>query len=127
VSREVIRDIVVPIVARILHDDGYFTPYRTFVLADENLEQFLEEEMRRQFSVIGANGCQHLKEQLEEAKKNDPYEFEYLLRQLVQKYVKLQIKIRQAKKRQNDLSGPPDRFQPQRRKSSVLFQPQQDQ
>jgi hypothetical protein len=50
--------------------------------------------------VIGANGCQHLREQLEEAKRNDPYAFEQLLRRLLTMYVKLSVKIRTAKKLQ---------------------------
>jgi hypothetical protein len=126
-SRIVIRDIVIPIVAKILHEDGYFTPYRSFDVADEQLELFLEEEMRRHFGVIGANECQHMREQLEEAKKNDPYAFEFLLRQLVAKYVKMQVKVRQLKKKQPGLQGPPDRFAEQRSKYNLLFSQQQDQ
>lgn len=125
-SREVIHDVIIPIISKIMREDGFFTPYRTIDLNDEHLEQFLEEEMRRRFGVIGANGCQHLKEQLEEAKKNDPYELEYLLRQLLRKYVKLQVKIRQGKRRRSDLRGPPDRFLEQRRKYGMLFHSQQD-
>jgi hypothetical protein len=125
-SRIVIRDIIIPIITKILREEGYVTPYGTFSMADEHLEQFLEEEMRRHFGVIGANECQHLREQLEEAKKNDPYAFEFLLRQLLAKYVKMQVKVRQLKK-QPILQGPPDRFAEQRRKYSQLFGQLQDQ
>lgn len=126
-SNGVIRDIVIPILEKIMHEDGYLTPYyRTYVVRDEQLEQFLEEEMRRLFGVIGANGCQHLKEQLEEAKKNDPYAFEYVLRQVLSKYVKLQVKMRQLKKEQTGFKGPPDRFAQQRKKYNLLFGQQQD-
>lgn len=120
-SDQVIRDIVIPIVTKIMHQDGYFTPYGRITVRDEELEKFLEEEMRRMFGVIGANGCQHLKEQLEMARKNDPYAFEYVLRQVLSKYVKLQIKMRQVKKKQSGQDGPPDRFAEQRRMYSLLF------
>jgi hypothetical protein len=125
-SRQVIRDIAIPIVSKILSEDRYLPTYRSFEVEDEHLEQFLEEEMRRRFGVVGANECQHLKEQLEEAKKNDPYEFEYVLRQLLRKYVKLQIKIRQAKKRQTNFEEVPDRFSEQRKRYNLLFHRQQD-
>lgn len=125
-SDQVIRDIVIPIVTKIMREDGYLTPYGRYTVRDEQLEKFLEEEMRRMFGVIGANGCQHLKEQLEEAMKNDPYAFEYVLRQVVQKYVKLQVKMRQMKKKQTGLEGPPDRFAEQRRNYNLLFSRQED-
>jgi len=119
-SRAVIHDIVLPIVSKIMAEEGYLNPYRPVDIRDENLEEFLEEEMRRHFGVIGANGCQHLKEQLEEAKKNDPYAFEFLLRQIVQRYVKLAVKLRKAKKRGREFQGPPDRFSEQRRRYNRL-------
>ena len=123
-SRQIIRDIVIPIVTKIMRQDGYF--YGNPSLKDEKLEEFLEEQMRRMFGVIGANECQHLKEQLEEAKKNDPYAFEYVLRQVLQQYVKLQVKLRQAEEKQNGTEGPPDRFAQQRRAYSQLFGRQQE-
>jgi len=115
-SRTVIHDIVLPIVSRIMAQEGYFSSYRPVEIRDENLEEFLEEEMRRYFGVIGANGCQHLKEQLEEAKKNDPYAFEYFLRQLLKKYFKLTVKLGKVKRLENEFQGPPDRFSEQRRR-----------
>jgi hypothetical protein len=99
-----------PIVSKIMVEDGYLNSHRWFEIRDENLEEFLEEEMRKYFGVIGSNGCQHLKEQLEEAKKNDPFAFEYLLKQLLKKYAKLSINLRKFKKRENENQGPPDRF-----------------
>jgi len=120
-SRTIIQDIVLPIVSRIMAEEGYFSSYRPVDIRDENLEEFLEEEMRRYFGVIGANGCQHLKEQLEEAKKNDPYAFEYLLRQLLKKYVKLAVKLRKTKKRGNEFQGPPDRFSEKRKQYNRLL------
>lgn len=115
-SRSVIRDIVITIVSKIMVEEGYFGGYRRFDIRDEHLEEFLEEEMRRRFGVIGSNGCQHLREQLEEAKKNDPYSFEFLVRQLVEKYVKLSAKIRYAKNLEDLEKGPPDRFSELRKK-----------
>jgi len=116
VSRSVIHDIVVPIVSKIMVEDGYFSPHRRLDIRDEHLEEFLEEAMRRRFGVIGSNGCQHLREQLEEAKKNDPYSFEFLVRQLLEKYVKLSTKIRHAKELEDLEKEPPDRFSELRKK-----------
>lgn len=115
-SRSVIRDIVIPLVSKMMVEDGYFSGYRRFDIRDEHLEEYLEEEMRRRFGVIGSNGCQHLREQLEEAKKNDPYSFEFLVRKLVEKYVKLATKIRYAKELEDLEKGPPDRFSELRKK-----------
>lgn len=75
-----------------------FSNYHQFVIQDPNLEEFLEEELRRRFGVIGANDCQHLREQLEEAKRNDPYAFEQLIKRLLSQYVNLSVKLRNAKK-----------------------------
>jgi hypothetical protein len=120
-SRTVIHDVVLPIVSSIMAKEGFFGSYRPVDIRDQNLEEFLEEQMRRYFGVIGANGCQHLKEQLEEAKKNDPYAFEYLLRQLLRKYVQLQVRLRKAKLKEDALQGPPDRFSEQRKRYNQLL------
>lgn len=119
-SRMVIRDIVIPIVEKILQQERYHTAYRHPVVRDPNLEEFLEEELRRRFGVIGASECQHLREQLEQAKKNDPYAFEFLIGILLNKYVKLAAKIRHAKKLKELEEGPPDRFSELRRKYKLL-------
>jgi len=108
-SRMVIRDIVIPIVEKIVQQ-GFYDGFQRRVIQDPDLEDFLEEEMRRRFGVIGANECQHLREQLEEARKNDPYAFEFLISQLLEKYVRLAVKIRSAKKLKEVEKGPPDRF-----------------
>lgn len=111
-SRTVIRDIVIPLVSKILIKDGFIDQYRTFHFRDRHLEEFLEEEMRRRFGVIGSNGSQHLRRQLEEAEKNDPYALEFLIRELLEKYVRLAITIR---KHEIVAGGPPDRFSELRR------------
>jgi len=113
-SRRVIRDIVIPIVANIMRQEGHYALRPT--IRDQHLEEFLEEEMRRHFGVIGADGCQHLREQLEEAKKNDPFAFEFLIRALVKKYGTLATKIRDAEKLKKLEEGPPDRFSELRRR-----------
>lgn len=122
-SRQVVRDIVVPIIEKIMREQGFFPTYRPHVIHDPRLEEFLEEEMRRHFGIMGANECQHLREQLEEAKKNDPYAFEYLLKQLLDKYVKLSVKLRQVKKL-DVLEGPPDRFSKLRKKYPLSYSQQ---
>lgn len=116
-SRQIIRDIVIPIVAKIMSEQGFLN-WRAQIL-DDQLEEFLEEEMRRRFAVSGANECQHLKEQLEEALKNDPYAFEFVAKRILEKYVKLAAKLRGAK-RLEKLEGPPDRFSELRRKYPTL-------
>lgn len=125
-SRTVITDIVLPIVSRILNEADSTRFPRYAVIRDENLERYLEEEMQRWFGVIGADGCQHLREKLEEARKNDPSAFDQLLRELLTKYVKLQIKIRQAKATRDEIKGPPDRFLQLRRKYVEIFERQHE-
>ncbi|MEM3731882.1 MAG: hypothetical protein QXE74_08985 [Candidatus Bathyarchaeia archaeon] len=120
-SRTVIVDVVIPIVSKIMAEEGYVNPFWPIEIRDEKFIEFLEEEMRRHFGVIGSNGCQHLKEQLEEAKKNDPFAFEYLVKQLLRKYVKLSVMLRKAKKTEGELEGPPDRFAEFRRRYNQLF------
>nr|MDO8134474.1 hypothetical protein [Candidatus Njordarchaeum guaymaensis] len=121
-SRTVITDIVIPVVSKILADAGFPGLYGQVEVRDENLEEYLEEEMRRLFGVIGADRCQHLKEQLEEAKKNDPFAFEHLLKQLLTKYVKMQIMLRQARDKKDESVDPPDRFAEQRRRYNMLLE-----
>jgi len=124
-SRAVIRDIVIPIVERIMWHNNNYAIWRTTLIRDPNLEAFMEEEMRRYFGIIGANECQHLREQLEEAYKNDPYAFEQLVERLVRKFVKLSIKIRSAKKSHEPKmlrrlrEEPPDRFTELRKRSNL--------
>jgi hypothetical protein len=98
-SRIVIHDIVMPIVQKILQQTYSFPGHTHFTaIRDVHLEEFLEEELRRHFGVIGANDCQHLREQLSEAKRNDPYSFDLLIRRFLNRYVQLQTKLRLAKK-----------------------------
>ena len=112
-SRTVIHDVVIPVVERIIIQQRFgWNP----IAQDSRLEEFLEEEMRRHFGVVGANECQHLKEQLEEAKKNDPFAFEYLLARLMKKYVSLEVKLRGAEEASDSETGPPDRFSRLRKK-----------
>lgn len=119
-SRQIINDVVIPIVSKVMVEDRYVSPHGMPDIRDPNLEEFLEEELRRLFGVIGANGCQHLKNQLEQAKKNDPFEFEQVIRQLLKKYVKLQVKMRRAKEMKELEKSPPDRFSEQRRRYPLL-------
>jgi hypothetical protein len=118
-SRQIIRDVVIPIVQRQMPSQEYHVGPGP-IIQDPILEEFLEEEMRKHFGVIGANECQHLKEQLEEAKKNDPYAFEFLVRQLVRKYVRLAVKIRTVRNLKESKEGPPDRFSDLRRRYNQL-------
>lgn len=124
-SRTVIRDIVIPVVQKIMAQEGIGNS-RFTVIQDSTLEEFLEEMMRMYFGVIGANDCQNLREQLEEAIRNDPYAFEFLIKRLLEKYVKLSIKLRFARKDAVD-PGPPDRFSEQRKKYRLLFSPREEQ
>jgi hypothetical protein len=125
-SRTIIHDVVIPIVQKIMAQEGIGGPWST-VVQDPNLEEFLEEAMRMYFGVIGANDCQHLREQLEQAMKNDPYAFEFLVKRLLEKYTKLAVRIRSVQKTSTVEQGPPDRFSEQRRNYRLLFSRQEDQ
>ncbi|NIQ06182.1 MAG: hypothetical protein GWO20_10795, partial [Candidatus Korarchaeota archaeon] len=46
-SRRVIQDIVIPIISKIMREEGYFPSYTHLDIRDEHLEEFLEEEMRK--------------------------------------------------------------------------------
>ncbi len=63
-SRQIIQDVVIPIMTRIIADGGYISIHGMLDVRDARLEEYLEEQLRRRFGVIGADGCQHLKEQL---------------------------------------------------------------
>jgi hypothetical protein len=104
-------------------DSGYFSPYGMLDIRDPRLEEYLEEQLRRRFGVIGADGCQHLKEQLEQAKKNDPYELDQLLKRLLEEYVKFEVKLRLLENQKRLEKGPPDRFMEQRKKYPPLDYP----
>ncbi|MEM2946643.1 MAG: hypothetical protein QXN96_00200 [Candidatus Bathyarchaeia archaeon] len=119
-SRTVIRDIVIPIVSKVLAEERYLNPIRAYEIQDPIFEEYLEEELRRRFGIIGANDCQHLREQLEEAIKNDPYEFECLIRRLLETYIKIAIQIRRAKKLLEE-TGPPDKFRDLRRRYPTRY------
>jgi len=121
-SRLVIHDIVIPVVEKIMVQDSFA---RSFVIQDSRLEEFLEEEMRRHFGVIGANECQHLKEQLEEAKKNDPFAFEFLLSQLLKKYVRIELSIRHSERLRKLQEGPPDRFSDLKKSYPSIVRPKE--
>ncbi len=118
-SRTVIRDVVIPIVQRIMWENRHHHGFGPPTVHDSRLEEFLEEEMRRHFGVMGADGCQHLREQLEEARKNDPYSFEQLVRKLLDQYVRLAAKIRSAKKIKKTQKEPND--QTKKRKKNVYI------
>ena len=119
-SRSAIRAVVIPVVTKIMVEERHLNPHLRYDVRDEHLEEFLEEELRRRFGVIGSNGCQHLRQQLEQAKKNDPYAFEFTVKQLLKKYVNLAVKIRRAKKLKKIREGPPDRFKELREKRKLL-------
>lgn len=119
-SNQVIHDVVISIVSRIMIDGGYASSRGMLDIRDARLEEYLEEQLRRRFGVIGTNGCQHMKEQLDQAKKNDPYEFQQLLKRLLEEYVKLEVKLRRAEEEKKLENGPPDRFLEQRKKYPVL-------
>ena len=110
-SRLVIHDIVIPIVARILERERYISGFS--VIEDRNLEEFLEEELKLTFSLCGsASFCEKLKEALEQRLREDPKAVEVLIKNLVMKYVKLKTAIK---------AGPPDRFQKQREKAKEVW------
>ncbi len=97
----VIRDIVIPIVERMMGptvDYPRYMGHMTPIVQDAHLEEFLEEMMRWHFGVVGANDCQHLREQLEEALRNDPYSFELLIKRLLEEYTKMATRLREAEK-----------------------------
>ena len=119
-SRKVIRDIVMPIIQKILNAYGVFDSGHHIDLQDESLEGFLEEELQKRFGIIGKEGnCEQLEQLLVEAKKSNPVEFELIIEQLLQKYIKLRLTINKIRNKKKE--GPPDRLKKMREKAKEVW------
>jgi hypothetical protein len=97
--------------------------YGVDVRGDETLVAFLEEQLTTIFGICGKRGkCEQLEKNIKEAKERNPSEFEALIDHLLQKYLKLQMKIREAlKTKKEKLKAPPDRFLEQFKKAKEVW------
>jgi hypothetical protein len=84
ISRRIIRDIIIPIVERMMSRDIGDADIR-----DPDLEKYLEDELRAMYGVAGGNNCELLRTVLEDARRRDSARFNETIKKLVQNYVRL--------------------------------------
>ncbi len=93
----IIRDII-PIVVHHLNRNGANLSSETHI-RDENLITFFEEELSKNFSICGsADHCKELEEAIKEIRERNEEEFYEYIKYLLNKYIHLQLKIRNAEK-----------------------------
>jgi len=96
-SRKVIHDLVLPIVLKRLQLMGRKIP-SSAIIHDEQLEDFFDEELSKNFSLIGQNGhCEELEERIKEAQERDIIGFQLLIHKLLERYLKLKTVVEQKK------------------------------
>lgn len=114
-SRKVIRDLIIPIVQKLMRSYGYFSGAHQIVLKDQRLEEYLEEQLSLYYGIIGKYGeCEFLEQLLKEARQINPLEFELLIEQLVNQYITLRLQLEGKEGKRTD--GPPDRLKTLRHK-----------
>lgn len=121
----IIRDII-PIVIHHLNCQGANLSSEVRI-RDENLVNFLEEELICNFSICGsADQCKELEQAIKEVYERDKEAFYEYIKFLLNKYVNLQLKLRKAEKLSQEITvkqvvemftdgktkqeGPPDKF-----------------
>ena len=120
-SRVVIHDLVIPIVIRLLNRMGAGIPSYA-IPHDEALEDYLDEQLSVLLGVCGsADHYKELEKAIKEAKARDSEGFEMLIKQLLEKYIKLKTKLIQAFATRKERAGPPDRFKELRRRAREVW------
>lgn len=125
-SRKIIIQDIIPIVVRLMNKQGANLNSETHI-RDENLIQFLEEQLLKNFAICGqANHCTELEQAIKEALERDQQAFQEYIKFLLNKYISLQLTVRNAQKIEQKLTvkqvvemltdgsgstkNPPDRF-----------------
>jgi len=119
-SRQVIHDLVLPIVLRRLDKMGAGIP--TYAVPhDEDLEDYLDQQLSVILGVCGsARHCEDLEKKIREAMQRDPKGFEMLIQQLLERYINLKTKLLQGL-RTRKLQGPPDKYEEIRRRAREVW------
>lgn len=131
-SRQVIITDIIPIVQRILNKNGANFNSETHI-RDENLIEYLHEELSKNFGIRGsASNCKDLEQAILEAKNINPEALEEYVKFLLNKYISLQLKIRKSEKTKitpkqaielltegKTSPVPPDRFSDFRKKNPI--------
>jgi hypothetical protein len=103
-SRKIIITDIIPIVVHIMNKQGANLNSETHI-RDENLIQFFEEELIQNLSICGsANHCTELEEAIKEWLTRDKESLYEYIKFLLNKYVNLQLKIRNAQKLEQKLT-----------------------
>lgn len=97
-SRQVIITDIIPLVVWHLNRMGINLSSETHI-RDETLIAFFDEELEKNFSICGsADHCEELKVAIKEARERDEEGFQEYIKLLLDRYIKLQTKLRGAKK-----------------------------
>ena len=116
-SRKVIRDIVIPVVSKLMSSYGIYSGYHLDV-HDEILEDYLEQELMIYFNPCGKAGdCEELERLLKEVMQLDETQFDLLIERLMLKYVKLKSVLKKKAERKQS----PDRFDKQRKQAKEVW------
>ena len=126
-SRTIIITNIIPIVVRIMNQQGANLNSETQI-RDENLIQFFEEELSQNLAIRGQSGnCTQLEEAIKEWLTRDKESLYEYIKFLLNKYISIQLKLSTAQKINqkltvkqvvemltngggNKVSSPPDRF-----------------
>lgn len=97
-SRQIIITDIVPILVKIMERKGVFLPSEA-TIRDEQLFDFLEQELLSNFSICGsADHCKALEEAIAQANTQDPEAFLEYIKLLLNKYLNIRLTVDQAKK-----------------------------
>ena len=131
-SKKVITDLVLPIILKQLRAMGEnISTYDD--IKDETILEYFEQELNKALGVTGSvyrSDCPELEERIKEQLRENPEIFERGIRLILEKYINLKMKLATSKKLKpkqliqeivghgsRSTSGPPDRFQDQRKMS----------
>lgn len=129
-SRRIIRNIVIPILQRMLERHRILGGWHGDILGDERLEEWLEKRLSGFFGVQlqeREGHCLELEERISEALRSDPEGFRKLLEKLLADYVSETLrdvdKDEEVKRLLERLKerGPPDRLREQRRQVAEIW------
>lgn len=103
-SRTIIIQDIIPIITNLMNKQGANLSSEVQI-RDENLIEFLHNELTTCFSICGsATRCEKLKAAIKEAREHDEIGFIEYIKLLLNKYVQLQLKLRNAQKLEQKLT-----------------------
>lgn len=133
-SRRIIRNIVVPVLQRMLEERKILGGgFHRDLLADDDLEAWLEKKLSGYFGLsldlVGGGHCLDLERVLSEAIRSDPEGFKKLLERLLYEYVQQVLEkpedeqdeaVKRLLEKLRD-KAPPDRLRKQREEFAEIW------